>query len=166
MSHQRSTEQFNLNDVLCQNKFCESLTIREVNTFLEFTEAVSFKKGDVIADIGEIGDALFFVVEGVTGLFHENQGKEVEIGELEAGELMGSMSFFDNKPRSARIRAMSQNTRLLRISKIMYNRLRVEHPYISVLLLEQAIMSLDHLFRGVSIDIASFNQYMYGGLMR
>lgn len=165
MPHQRSTEQFNLNDVLCQNKFCESLTINEVNTFLEFTEAVSFKKGEIIADIGDIGDALFFVVEGVTGLFHENQGKEVEIGELEAGELMGSMSFFDDKPRSARIRAMS-NTRLLRVSKTMYNRLRVQHPYISVLLLEQAIMSLDHLFRGVSIDIASFNQYMYGGIMR
>ena len=165
MPHQRSTEQFDLNDVLCQNKFCESLTIREVNTFLEFTEAVSFKKGDVIADIGDIGDALFFVVEGVTGLFHENQGKEVEIGELESGELMGSMSFFDDKPRSARIRAMS-DTKVLRISKVMYNRLRVEHPYISVLLLEQAIMSLDHLFRGVSVDIASFNQYMYGGLMR
>lgn len=165
MPHQRNAEQFDLNDVLCQNKFCESLTINEVNTFLEFTEAVSFKKGEVIADIGEIGDALFFVVEGVTGLFHENQGKEVEIGELEGGELMGSMSFFDDKPRSARIRAMS-DTRLLRISKVMYNRLRVQHPYISVLLLEQAIMSLDHLFRGVSIDIASFNQYMYGGIMR
>lgn len=165
MPHQRSTEQFNLNDVLCQNKFCESLTINEVNTFLEFTEAVSFKKGEIIADIGDIGDALFFVIEGVTGLFHENQGKEVEIGELEAGELMGSMSFFDDKPRSARIRAMS-DTRLLRVSKTMYNRLRVQHPYISVLLLEQAIMSLDHLFRGVSIDIASFNQYMYGGIMR
>lgn len=166
MPHQRTTEQFDLNDVLCQNKFCESLTIKEVNTFLEFTEAVSFKKGDIIADIGDIGDTLFFVIEGVTGLFHDNQGKEVEIGELETGELMGSMSFFDGKPRSARIRAMSKNTRLLRISKVMYNRLRIEHPYISVLLLEQAIMSLDHLFRGVSMDIASFNQYMYGGIMR
>jgi len=166
MPHQRTAEQFNLNDVLCQNKFCESLTIREVNTFLEFTEAVTFQKGDIIADIGDIGDALFFVIEGVTGLFYDNQGKEVEIGELEAGELMGSMSFFDGKPRSARIRAMSKNTRLLRISKVMYDRLRVEHPYISVLLLEQAIMSLDHLFRGVSMDIASFNQYMYGGIMR
>ena len=165
MPHQRSTEQFDLNDVLCQNKFCESLTIREVNTFLEFTEAVSFKKGEIIADIGDIGDALFFVIGGTTGLFHENQGKEVEIGELEAGELMGSMSFFDDKPRSARIRAM-KDSRLLRISKTMYNRLRVEHPYIAVLLLEQAIMSLDHLFRGVSMDIASFNQYMYGGIMR
>ena len=166
MPHQRTTEQFELNDVLCQNKFCESLTIKEVNTFLEFTEAVSYKKGDIIADIGDIGDALFFVIEGVTGLFHDNQGKEVEIGELESGELMGSMSFFDGKPRSARIRAMSKNTRLLRISKVMYNRLRIEHPYISVLLLEQAIMSLDHLFRGVSTDIASFNLYMYGGVMR
>jgi len=166
MPHQRSTDQFEVSDVLCQNKFCESLTIREINTFLEFTEAVTFKKGDIIADFGEIGETLFFVIEGVTGLFHDNQGKEVEIGELEGGEIMGSMSFFDGKPRSARIRAMKSETRLLRISKVMYNRLRVEHPYIAVLLLEQAIMSLDHLFRGVSLDIASFNQYMYGGIMR
>ena len=166
MPHTRSADQFDLNDVLCQNKFCESLTIREINTFLEFTEAVTCKKNEIIADVGEIGDALYFVIEGVTGLFHENQGKEVEIGELEAGELMGSMSFFDDQPRSARIRAMTENTRLLRISKVMYNRLRIEHPYIAVLLLEQAIMSLDHLFRGVSMDIASFNQYMYGGIMR
>lgn len=166
MSHQRSTEQIEVNDVLCQNKFCESLTIREINTFLEFTEAVSFNKGEIIADIGAIGDALFFVIEGSTGLYHENQGKESKIGDLEAGELMGSMSFFDGQPRSARIRARNNNTKLLRISKVMYNRLRVEHPYIAVLLLEQAIMSLDHLFRGVSIDIASFNQYMYGGIMR
>lgn len=166
MPHTRSTEQFDLDTVLCQNKFCESLTIREIKTFLEFTEAVTFNKNDVIANIGEIGDALFFVIKGKTGLFHENQDKEVKIGELESGELMGSMSFFDGKPRSARIKALNDNTQLLRISKTMYNRLRVEHPYISVLLLEQAIMSLDHLFRGVSIDIASFNQYMYGGIMR
>ena len=46
MPHQRSTDQFELGDILCQNKFCESLTIREVNTFLEFTESVSFKKGE------------------------------------------------------------------------------------------------------------------------
>lgn len=166
MSHQRSTDQFDLNDVLCQNKFCESLTIREVNTFLEFTESVIYQKDEVIANIGDIGDALYFVIEGSTALYHENQGKEVKIGQLAAGELMGSMSFFDNKPRSARIRAKGNDTKLLRISKVMYNRLRIEHPYIAVLLLEQAIMSLDHLFRGVSIDIASFNQYMYGGLMR
>jgi hypothetical protein len=48
-------------------------------------------------DLNEIGDALFFVIEGITGLFHDNQGKEVEIGELEVGELMGSMSFFNGK---------------------------------------------------------------------
>ncbi len=106
MPHQRSTEQFELNDMLCQNKFCESLTIREVNTFLEFTETVSFQKGDIITDFG---DALYFVIEGVTGLFHDNQ------------------------PRSTRIRAMKANNRLLRISKTMYNRLRVKHPDISVL---------------------------------
>ena len=78
---------------------------------------------------------------------------------------MGEMSFFDREPRSARIRAMA-DTQLLKLSRKMYTRLRVEHPYIAVNLLEHAIISLDHLFRRVGMDIASFNQYMYGGIMR
>jgi hypothetical protein len=75
---------------------------------------------------------------------------------------MGEMSFFDRQARSARTRSMSANTRLLKLNRAMYKRLRVEHPYIAVNLLENAIISLDHLFRRLTMDVASFNQYMYG----
>jgi hypothetical protein len=44
----------------------------------------------------------------------------------------------------------------------MYLRLRVEHPYIAVNLLEHAIVSLDHLLRRVSNDVATFSRYLYG----
>lgn len=165
MALNRSTDQADITDVLCQHQFCESLTIREIQTLLEFTESVAYKKGDIIANIGEVGEALFFVIKGETGLFYDKNGKEVEIGRLKQGELMGEMSFFDREPRSARIRAMA-DTQLLKLSRKMYTRLRVEHPYIAVNLLEHAIISLDHLFRQVGMDIASFNQYMYGGIMR
>jgi hypothetical protein len=43
----------------------------------------------------------------------------------------------------------------------MYKRLRVEHPYIAVNLLEHAIVSLDHLFRQVSQDVTTFSSYFY-----
>ena len=155
-----------ISDVLCQQHLCETLTLREIQTMLEFTESVSYKKGEIIADIGEVGEALYFVINGETALFYDNHGKEVEIGRLKQGELMGEMSFFDRETRSARIRAMTANTRLLKLSRKMYQRMRVEHPYIAVNLLEHAIISLDHLFRRVGMDIASFNQYMYGGIMR
>ena len=60
------------------------------------------------------------------------------------------------------MRATSADTQLLELTRTMYNRLRVEHPYIAVNLLEHAIISLDHLFRRVTMDVATFSNYLYG----
>ena len=81
---------------------------------------------------------------------------------MKEGELMGEMSFFDRHPRSLRMRALSQDTQLLKLPRPMYQRLRVEHPYIAVNLLEHAIISLDRLVRRVSADEATLAHYIYG----
>jgi len=156
------SEKIDLAEFLNQQYLCESLTVKEVKTLLEYTELVTFKKGDVIADVGDVGEALFFVVKGEAALFYDDPSKEIEIGRMQEGELMGEMSFFDREPRLVRMRAMRADTRLLKLSRSMYKRMRVEHPYIAVNLLEHAIISLDHLFRRVSSDVATFNQYIYG----
>jgi hypothetical protein len=70
------------------------------------------------------------------------------------------MSFFDRRPRSVRLEAIKK-TQLLKLSRSMYQRLRVEHPYIAVNLLEHAIVSLDHLFRRASHDVSTFANYLY-----
>lgn len=162
MPTKKPAKQIDIADFLNQQHLCESLTLNEVKTLMEFTEPVFFKKNDVIADIGEVGEALFFIIKGEVALYFEDHGKDVEIGCLKEGEVMGEMSFFDRQARSARIRASDGDTRLLKLTRTMYKRLRVEHPFIAVNLLEHAIISLDHLFRRLSMDIASFNQYMYG----
>lgn len=156
------TEKIDLAEFLNQQYLCESLTIKEVRTLLEYTELVTFKKGNVIADIGDVGEALYFVVKGEAALFYDDSGEEIEIGRMQEGELMGEMSFFDRQPRLVRMRAMRADTRLLKLSRTMYQRMRVEHPYIAVNLLEHAIISLDHLFRRVSTDVATFTQYIRG----
>ena len=158
----KSSTQIDLSEFLNQQHLCETLTINEVKTLMEFTQPVFVKKNEIIADIGDVGEALYFIIAGEVALFFDDHGKDVEIGRLKEGEIMGEMSFFDRQARSARIRAMRPDTRLLKLNRAMYKRLRVEHPYIAVNLLEHAIISLDHLFRRLSMDIASFNQYMYG----
>lgn len=152
-----------LTEFLNQQYLCECLTVREIQTLLEFTDEVTFNKGDVIADIGEVGEALYFVVQGEAGLVHEEGGETLEIGHAKQGEMVGSMSFFDREPRSVRIVAMSKGTKLLRLRRVMYQRLRIEHPFIAVNLLEDAIVSLDRLFRRVSQDVATYSKYLYGG---
>lgn len=154
----------NLNEFLNQQYLCEAMTAREIQTLLEFTEEVRFKKNEIIADIGEVGAALYFVVEGEAALFQQSSSSDmVEVGRAKSGGMIGSMSFFDSQPRSVRIIAMSDNNRLIRLSRVMYQRLRVEHPFIAVNLLEDAIVSLDQLFRHLSQDMAAFSRYVYGG---
>ena len=150
-----------LNEFLSKNPMSASLTPSEVSVLLEYLEVVSFKSRQVIAEIGEVGEALYFVVDGEAALYHDDGGREVEVGRMKEGELMGEMSFFDRVPRAVRMRALSNNTSVLKLTRSMYDRLRVERPYIAVNLLEFAIISLDHLIRRVSEDVATFNRYFY-----
>lgn len=136
------------------------LTEREINTFLDFCDLLSVNSRQIIADIGEVGEALFFLLEGEANLIYGPAEQEVVVGTIPAGEMLGEMSFFDRQPRHIRLRART-NTRLLRLSRTMYNRLRLEHPVLAVLLLEYAIVSLDHLYRRTSTDVALLNQYIH-----
>lgn len=147
---------------LNQQHLCESLTIKEIQTLLDYTELTDFQKDDVITDIGEVGDAIYFVVSGETALIYEERGSEMEIGRMTEGELVGEMSFFDRQPRLLRMKVASDDTQLLKLSRVMYDRLRVEHPYLAVVFLEHAIISLDHLVRRVSNDEMSLSRYVYG----
>jgi CRP-like cAMP-binding protein len=154
------TQTSDLAEFLTQLYLCESLTRREVQTLLEYLDEVVFRKNAIIADIGEVGEALYLVVAGEATLAFQSGGETVEFGHARRGELIGEMSFFDREPRSVRLVAKSADTRLLRLSRPMYLRLRVEHPFIAVNLLEQVIVSLDGLFRRVSQDMAAFARYM------
>ena len=154
------SEKIDLAQFLNQQYLCESLTIKEVTTLIDYTKLVVCNKGDVIADIGEVGEALYFVIRGEAALYVGDE-TESQVGHIKEGELMGEMSFFDHNPRSVRAKALADDTRLLKLSRAMYKRLRVEHPYIAVNLLEHAIVSLDHLFRQVSQDVSTFSNYFY-----
>ena len=157
-----TSEKVSLTEFLKQQYLAESLTVKEVQTLLDFMELVTYGKNDIIADIGEVGEALYFVVDGTIALTVEEAGGENEIATVHAGDMLGEMSFFDRQPRSIRLRAKSDDTRLLRLTRTMYNRLRVEHPYITVTLLEQSIISLDHLFRHLTAEVSTYADYLFG----
>lgn len=133
---------------------------REIHDFLDYCDLMAPKKGEIIADIGQVGEALFFVLEGHGCLMAQMPESEMEIGKIQPGEMLGEMSFFDRKPREVRLRA-GADTRLLRISRTMYQRLRLERPLLAVLLLEAAIISLDHLYRRTSTDMTQLNRYIH-----
>lgn len=136
------------------HEFCAALTDEEVSRFVRYTRLREMNAGEVVADIGEISERFYLVIGGTVQLLQVNGEKELEMGCIESGGLVGEMSFFDRRPRTMRLRARCDGVRLLEISRPMYNRIRIEEPYIATNLLEFVIRSLDNLVRHLSDDNA------------
>lgn len=133
----------------CQ-EFCAALTDDEISKFVRYTRIRELGAQEVVADIGEISDRFYLVIGGAVKLLQVDGEREFEVGFIEPGSLVGEMSFFDRQPRTVRLRARRSGVRLLEINRQMYNRIRIEEPYIATNLLEFVVRSLDFLIRHLS----------------
>jgi CRP/FNR family cyclic AMP-dependent transcriptional regulator len=48
------------------------------------------------------------------------------------------------------------------LTRCMYDRLKIEHPFIAVNIVENAIVSLDELVRNMGQDLTALEHYMHG----
>lgn len=131
-------------------EFCAALTQDEVSQFVRYVSVIELEEREILADLGEIGESFYLVIGGAVKLYQADGSKEFEVGQISPGGLVGEMSFFDKQPRTVRLRSGSNDTQLLEINRQMYNRLKIEEPYISANLLEFVILSLDLLVRKLS----------------
>ena len=140
--------------------FCAALTRDEVEKFVAFSRHKMVVANEVLYDVGSISDEFFLIVGG-EALLLRDIGEEVEVGRLGAGRLTGHMSFFDRLPRDVRLRAGDNGVEMLGITRTMYKRLCIEHPYISVNLLEFVVLSLDNLLRSTSSEVSSLYHQLH-----
>jgi len=91
--------------------FSELELKKKLLTFSGQTDNVSnntkgIKKGEYLITEGGVGHEMFWVLSGefnITKMNHDEQN--VVIGKVHPGEVVGEMSFLDNLPRSASVRA-------------------------------------------------------------
>ncbi|MBT3980116.1 MAG: cyclic nucleotide-binding domain-containing protein [Bacteriovoracaceae bacterium] len=62
--------------------------------------------GDVVIREGEESTSVFFVKEGLLGVYKRRGTKEIQVGTIKTGEVVGEMSFFDKEPRCATVKAI------------------------------------------------------------
>ncbi len=134
--------------------FCAALTDDEVGRLLRYTKLRELGAQEIIANIDEVTDRFYLVIGGAVKLLQVDGDREFEVGKVGPGGLVGEMSFFDRRPRTVRLRARRSGVRLLEINRQMYNRIRIEEPYIATNLLEFVIRSLDALVRYLSDENA------------
>lgn len=138
------------------------LSLEDNARLLQFFERICFRPHEVIADRGEVGEALYYIVEGEAILYSHEMGAEMELTRVQRGELMGEMSFFDRMPRLVQIGAGQYGATVYRLTREAYESLRQEFPTGAALLLEGVIISLDHIFRRTAHYLCHLSQYLYG----
>lgn len=98
-------------------------------TLLEFTRALRFGAGRNILEAGSGGRSLYLLLEGSLEVLAPpgRFGRQRRIGRLEAGSLVGEVSFFDGAPRSVGVRALTPVV-LAEMTLQDFERLADHHP--------------------------------------
>ncbi len=95
-----------------------------------------YGNGEVICRQGEPGDRMYVIQAGRATVVREENGAEVVVGELGAGDVFGEMAIFDRQPRSATVRATG-TARVLTLDKRAFLRGVHEDPSLAYRILQE-----------------------------
>lgn len=71
----------------------------------------SLNQDEILFHKGDVGDSLFIILSGRIKVFSlDDQGEEVALNQVSAGEIIGEMSLLDYEPRSASVVALEKTT--------------------------------------------------------
>src|SRR5262249_14260556 len=98
-------------------------------TLLEFTRVLRFGAGRNVLEAGGGGRSLYVLLEGTLEVLRPptRLGRQRQARRLEAGRLVGEVSFFDGAPRSAGVRALTTVV-LAEMTLQDFERLADHHP--------------------------------------
>lgn len=94
----------------------------QLERFAQFMEVLPVRQWTEVVKQGEIGDAMYLVLEGEVRVRLLIGGKETILAQLGAGEFFGEMALFDHGPRSADV-VTNKDSVLLKISASAFKKL-------------------------------------------
>lgn len=103
-------------EVLKKLPIFADLSLDEMKAFFGICEQAVFKPGEVLIEQGKEGQGLVIVREGSLRVTKLENGREVVLATLPAGNFVGEMSLVDDAPTSARVVA-AEPVKALRIRR-------------------------------------------------
>src|SRR6202451_4929678 len=96
-------------DLLAQISLFQGRVDEDREALAQRTTEKSFKAGDIVFSQGEKGSSMYIVQSGAVQIYLTSAGKDappVVLKDLHTGEYIGELAIFDDKPRSASVRAL------------------------------------------------------------
>jgi len=141
------------NQVLKQSPIFSSLTEGELTELACLAIENSFKAGEFVFWEGDAPEWFYVIAEGrVKVLKHASRGKEIVIAFLEAGEILGEVAVFQNKPYPASVQAVDQ-TRILGIKREEFLSFLDRRPQVALMITSVLGARLRHAYGRIG-DIA------------
>lgn len=110
----------------------ERLSITELAAVASVTDEAVFQPGEIVIKEGEPGETMYLIIEGEVSVNKSReQGHEIELDRIGAGDYFGEMALFEDIPRSATIRTQKES-RVLVLHKREFAEIVREYPQIAL----------------------------------
>ncbi|MGH7272582.1 MAG: cyclic nucleotide-binding domain-containing protein [Polyangiaceae bacterium] len=96
-------------DLLAQISLFQGLVDEDREALAARLSEKSFKAGDIVFSQGDVGSSMYLVQSGAVQIYlpsAEENAAPVILKDLRTGEYFGELAIFDDKPRSASVRAL------------------------------------------------------------
>jgi uncharacterized membrane protein len=96
-------------ELLAQIPLFQGLADEDLEALTARLAEKSFRSGDIVFSKDDVGSSMYVVQSGAVQIYLPSADKDappVILKDLRTGEYFGELSLFDNKPRSASVRAM------------------------------------------------------------
>ena len=113
------------------------LSPAELREMLEFSEKRRYPSGSIVLYKGDVGQVIYLILRGkVKVVLFDEDGKEIILSTLKAGNYFGEMSAFDQMPRSATIVTVEESEFLVIGQKSISDQIK-KNPQLALKLLSE-----------------------------
>ena len=110
---------------------------------LAFTsERLTFEAGQDLCRQGDMGDAMYVIVEGAADVLIDTPNGPLKVAELKKNEFVGEIAILCDVPRTATVTAREKTT-TLKITKDLFFRLVQEFPQMAVEIMRELAHRLE-----------------------
>jgi len=121
--------------LLANGNLFRNIPVKTLEPLAKYAKTKSFKSRGIICRRGDIGTQMYVIAVGrVTIITDSDEGKELALGFMSAGDVFGEIAMFDGGERTATVKAI-ENTEILVIEKRDFMPFIEREPKVAIQLL-------------------------------
>jgi CRP-like cAMP-binding protein len=124
-------------------------------------ERVVYQKGDTIISQGEKSRTVYIIFSGSAHIKSESNGEKIDIGTVNAGHMVGEMSFISEATASATVTA-TEDCIVFKLSRIAFAEIHKQDKGLVNLIFMTLLERTTQLIKQMNVKKASMQQYMSG----